>query len=105
VKFTFETAIYRGDDELELRVTYELSPYYPATHLQPAEGGDCEILDAEFLGVIKAAPLSINEWEALQMECEARAHQDAADAAADQADYLYEQQKDRRMMEQWESEL
>ena len=104
MKFTFETAIYRGDDELELRVTYELSPYYPATHLQPAEGGDCEILDAKFIGVTKDSPLSIEEWETLQAECEARAHQDAADAAADRADYLYEQQKDRRMMEQWESE-
>jgi uncharacterized protein (DUF2336 family) len=108
MKLTFDTTLERGDDELELRVTYELNPYIPATHLQPAEGGDCEILSAEF-GCHDApnlpAPLSEAEYETLQMEAEERAQQDAEDAAADHGDYLYQQYKDRRMMAQWEREL
>jgi hypothetical protein len=108
MKLTFNTTLERGDDELELRVTYELNPYIPATHLQPAEGGDCELISAKFVGVDAAslpAPLSEAEWDALLIECEERAQDDVEDAAAYHGDYLYQQYKDRRMMAQWEREL
>lgn len=105
MSYSFTTHIDRGDDELAVRVTYEVSRYYPATHLQPAEGGDCEIVSATFIDVDAAslpAPLTDAEYEVLQAVCEERAQDDAADAASDYADYLYEQHKERRMMAQFE---
>jgi hypothetical protein len=108
MKFTFNTTLERGDDELELRVTYELNPYIPATHLQPAEGGDCEIISAKFAGVDAAslpAPLSDAEWDALLIECEERAQDDAETAAADYADWKYGQAEDRHMMDKYEGQI
>ena len=101
---TFETFIQRGDDELELCVIYSVSPFIEQTYWQPAEGGDCEIISAQFAGIDAAtmpAPLSDAEYESLQIECEERADGDAQDAAADYADYRYEQFRDRKMMEQF----
>jgi hypothetical protein len=96
--FTFDATIYRDEDELELRVTYKVSPYYPETRLQPAEGGDVEILEAKFIDTdCLPAPLTDGEYDSLQVIAEARAPYDAADAAADHADYLYEQHRDRMM--------
>jgi len=103
---TFETCIYRDDDEIAVRVTYQVTPYYPATHLQPAEGGNCEIISAVIINADAAtmpAPLDDGEYDTLQVICEGRARDDEADAAADYADYLYEQHKDRRMMDAWEA--
>jgi len=103
--YTFTTFIQRGDDELELCVTYTVSPYIAQTNLQPAEGGDCEITQAEFVGIDAAtmpAPLTDAEYDALQIECEERAGSDERDAAADYADYLYEQHRDRQMMENYD---
>ena len=102
--YTFTTFIQRGDDELELCVTYTVSPYIAQTNLQPAEGGDCEITQAEFVGIDAAgriADFNDEEWEALQIECEERAGSDEQDGAADHADYLYEEHRDRKMMEQF----
>jgi len=99
---TFTTFIQRGDDELEVRVTYSVSPFIAQTYWQPAEGGDCEIINAEFVGIDVAgriADFNDAEYEALQIECEERAGSDEQDAAADYADYRYEQHRDQQMME------
>jgi len=96
--YTFTTFIQRGDDELELCVIYSVSPYIAQTHLQPAEGGDCEIISARWQKILPE-PLTDAEYEALQIECEERAGSDERDAAADHEDYLYEQHRDQQMME------
>lgn len=99
---TFTTFIERDDDELEVCVTYEVSRYYPATLTQPAEGGDCEIISAEFVGIDAASapsPLTVGEHDALQVICEGRASEDEMEAAADYADYKYQQYRDRMMFE------
>lgn len=99
---TFTTYIERGDDELEVRVTYTVSRYYPATYHQPAEGGDCEIISAEFAGIDAASapsPITESEYDALLIECESRADSDEQDAAADYADYRYQQYRDRQIEE------
>lgn len=37
---------HKGDD-IELLVSFSVTPFIPATHLQPAEGGEVELLIAE----------------------------------------------------------
>ena len=96
--YTFTTFIQRGDEELELCVIYSVSPFITQTYWQPAEGGDCEIINAEFVGIDVAgriADFNDAEYEALQIECEERAGSDEQDAADAREDYLYEQQWDR----------
>jgi hypothetical protein len=95
--FTFTTTIERGEASFDAAVSYSVTPYIPQTYWQPQEGGDCEILS------ITPDTLTEAEEEAVQAECEARAVDDAADAAADYGDYLYEQQRDQRMTDAWEA--
>lgn len=98
-RFTFDTAIERGDDEIEVRVAYEVSPFISATYWQPAEGGEVEIIS------ITPDTLTEAEEEKVYAECEARAPEDEADAYADHQDYLYEQYRDRQMTDAWEAGL
>lgn len=101
---TFDTFIQRGDDELEVRVTYSVTPFVAATYWQPAEGGEVELITAEFRNVDRAslpATLTDAEEAALITECEERCHQDMADEVADRADYLRDHQQDRWMMEKF----
>lgn len=82
--------------EYALDVTYSVNRFYPATHLQPAEGGDCEIISVmldgeEWDGLTQA------EEDRLQLYCQ----QDADERANDEAEYRAEQRRDERMMGQW----
>jgi len=78
--------------ELALDVTYSINRFYPATHLQPAEGGDCEILSVLLDG--EEFDLTQDEEDALQMACQ----QDADERLNDEAEYRAELRKDERMM-------
>lgn len=99
-KFTFTTYIEREDDELELRVTYDVTPFREATYWQPAEGGEVELIEAVFVeSDTHPAPLTDAEEAKLIAECEERAGRDLADKAADYADYQYEQYRDRKWRE------
>lgn len=108
-QFIFTTSIERGDDEIDVRVVYDVSPIIPARlygdYPQPAEGGEVEIIKAEFVGVGAASmpsPLTDAEYEALQDEAEARAQSDLADEAADRADWRYQEYRDRQLMREWD---
>lgn len=90
-KFTFDTVL--GKREAEVRVTYSCTPFVPATYWQPAEGGEVEIVRVEQNG--KAVFLSQDEEDLLLNEAQGRAAQDWDDERAAQADYLYEQYRDR----------
>lgn len=81
--------------ELALEVTYSINRYYPATHLQPAEGGDCEIISVLLDG--EEFELTQAEEDRLQMDCQ----QDADERANDAAEYRAEQRRDEIMMEGW----
>ena len=81
--------------EYELEVTYSINRYYPETHLQPAEGGDCEILSVLLDG--DEFDLTQDEEDALQIACQ----QDADERANDAAEYRAEQSRDEIMMEKW----
>lgn len=78
--------------ELALDVTYKINRFYPATHLQPAEGGDCEILSVLLDG--EEFDLTQDEEDALQMACQ----QDADERLNDEAEYRAELRRDERMM-------
>jgi hypothetical protein len=91
-----------GRHEIELDVTYSVTPFVPATYWQPAEGGECEIESITHNG--KPFALSDAEEDALLEQAIARSHDDMAEDAADEADYRYEQMRDRQMMERWERE-
>jgi len=104
-RFTFTTSIERDDDEIDVRVTYTVTPFVAATYWQPAEGGEVEIETAEFIGVDAAsmpAPLTDAELDELAEQAGARCRDDMADAAADLAAYRYEQYRDRVLMDRWE---
>lgn len=104
MKFSFTAYIERDDDELEVSVTYDVTPFIEATYWQPAEGGEVELLKAVFVeSDTLPAPLTDAEESKLIDECEERAGRDIADKAADYADYQYEQFKDRKMMDAWDS--
>ena len=83
--------------EYALDVTYQVNPYYAATHLQPAEGGDCEIVSILLDG---------KEWDGLTQAEENRLQQDCIDDAErrhdDEADARHEQARDRQMDDEWE---
>ena len=106
-RFTFDTTIERGDDELEVHVTYTCTPFIAATYWQPAEGGEVEVEKAVFIGVDAAsmpAPLTDAEYDKLTDEASARARDDMAEEAAAQADWRYQEYRDRQLMERWERE-
>lgn len=97
-KFTFTTEIFCGDDctPYDVEITYSVSRYYPATHEQPAEGGEVELLSAKMLGIEFKLT---DELEAELIEkCEARAHEDLEADAAAAAEYRAEQREDERMI-------
>lgn len=97
-KFTFDTTV--GKREAEIRVTYQVTPFVEATHWQPAEGGEVEIISVKYQG--KACLLSQEEEDALVEEAQARAADDCADEKAAEADWRYQEYRDRLLMERWE---
>lgn len=101
-RFTFDTTIERGDDELELVVTYSVTPFIEQTYWQPAEGGEVELHSVKHGDV--EIELTDAEESAIIDECQARCCEDQSEAEADRGDYLYEQQRDRIMMDRWNEE-
>ena len=95
--YHFVTELARGDDDFELDVTYTCTPFVGATYWQPAEGGECEIETITLGG--KPFALTDAEEDAVLEQAIARSHEDMAEDAADEADYRYEQMRDRQMME------
>ena len=99
-RFQFTVDHMAGRSEIELVVAYTCTPFVAATYWQPAEGGECEIVAVTHDG--KSFDLSDEEEDALLEQAIARSGGDMAEDAADEADYRYEQHRDRQMMEQWE---
>ena len=99
---------YEGEADIELEVTYSVTPYIPAqgpTYAcggQPAEGGDVELISVKLGG--EEETLTDAEEDALIAVCEKRAAEDCADEAAAEADYRYEEYRNRQMMARWENE-
>jgi hypothetical protein len=83
--------VERGDDELTLDVTYRVNRYYPATHWQPAEGGDCKIISVLLNGM--EFDITQAEEDRLQQYC----IQDAAERAEEAAERRAEMLRDDRM--------
>lgn len=102
MRFPFTHYIERGDEEIELSVIYSVTPFIPATYYQPAEGGEVEIVSVKCDGA--EFGLYSFEEDALQRVCEERAATDWAEAKADEADWRYQEYRDRRLMERWERE-
>jgi len=97
-RFTFDTTV--GKREAEVRVTYSVTPPVAATHWQPAEGAEVEILSIRQNG--KAVFLSQDEEDVLLEEARDRALQDWEDDKAAEADWRYQEYRDRILMDQWE---
>jgi hypothetical protein len=102
-KFTFTTELFCGEHDdvpYEVEITYSVSPFIPATHEQPAEGGEVELLSAKVGGIeVKLT----DELEAeLLTKCEERAEQDMRDRLEADADAVYEARRERRSDEWWQ---
>lgn len=97
MKFQFHTTV--GKREAEVLVTYSMTAPVAATYWQPAEGGEVEIDRIEDATTGKAVFLSQDEEDKIHEEASDRAMQDWSERLNDEADYRYEQYRDR-MMEQ-----
>jgi len=95
MRFPFTHYIERGDEEIELAVIYDTTPYWPATMEQPAEGGDVEIVSVKCDG--EPFGLYPHEETALQTVCEERAPYDVADEAAEAAEWRAQSRRDALM--------
>jgi hypothetical protein len=89
-----------GRREVELRVTYSMTPVVPATYWQPAEGGEIEIVSVKHEG--REVTLAPEEEDALLEQAIARSADDWADEQAAEADWRYQEYRDRQLMEKWE---
>ena len=99
-RFTFDHDVERNDDSIEVRVCYDVTPFVEATYWQPAEGGEVEIISVKRAGV--EFPLTDAEETALLAACHERAGDDLVEEAAAQADWRYQEYRDRLLMEKWE---
>lgn len=104
MRFPFDTTIERGDEEIEVRVIYDVTPIVPARlygdYPQPAEGGEVEIISITRDG--KPFHPTQPEEAVLLNECIARSGDDMAEEAAAAADWKYQEYRDRQLMEKWE---
>ena len=98
-RFTFWHYIERGDDELELFVTYSGTRHVPATYWQPAEGGEVELISVTHNDAEVA--LTDAEESTLIDVCQQRVGSDFAEYDADAAEYRAESRRDALMMERW----
>lgn len=105
-RFTFDTTV--GKREAEVRVTYSMTPGRPeqgptyACGGQPAEPPEIEIVSVKQNG--KEVFLSDDEMETLEQEAWNRAEDDWRDEQAAEADWRYQEYRDRQLMAQWERE-
>lgn len=95
MNFTFDTFIERGEDDLAVTVTYIVSPFYRATRMQPAEGGEIEISYIRSTGRNpRQIFVTATEHDALVIQCQQRAQSDIDDAKAAAAEYRAETRRD-----------
>lgn len=99
-RFQFTVDHMVGRQEIELRVTYSMTPVVPATYWQPAEGGEIDIVSVTHNG--KPFTLTDAEEDALVEQAIARSVDDWADEQAAEADWRYQEYRDRQLMEGWE---
>jgi len=99
-RFTFDYDIERGDETIEVRVCYDVTPFVEATYWQPAEGGEVEVISVKRDGA--EFPVTDAEDTAILEACQARAADDMAEEAAAQADWRYQEYRDRLLMGKWE---
>ena len=78
--FTFNTEIVRGDEAIEVEVSYSCTEFINATYWQPAEGGECEVSSVTMMD---GQPFITTEGEddALTTLCQDRAEADWDDYA------------------------
>ena len=100
MRFPFTHYIERGDDEIELAVIYDVTPFVAATRWQPAEGGEVEIISVKHKGAEFA--LSEAEEAALIAACQERAQSDMAEEAESAAEWRAQCRLDDLMMSRWE---
>lgn len=99
-RFTFDTSIERNDREIDVRVSYSVTPFVAATYWQPAEGGEVEIISIKRGG--EEISLTDAEESSILAECEARAASDIDEERAAEADWRYQEYRDRQLMADWE---
>jgi hypothetical protein len=90
LRFTFPHEIERGEDIINIDVTYTVTPFRCATYWQPEEGGEVEIVD-----IFPNTCLSDAEEDAIYDAAVARCREDLAEEAAEYADWRYQQYRDR----------
>lgn len=107
-RFQFTVDHMIGRRELELVVTYSVTPGQPETGPsyacggEPAEPAGVEIVSVKHGG--QPAMISQDEEDALLELAIARADEDLADEAAAEADWRYQEYRDRQLMERWEAD-
>ena len=99
-RFQFTVDHMVGRREIELVVTYSVTPFIAATYWQPAEGGECEIVSVKHDG--KEFALTAEEEDALLEQAVARSADDCADDFAAEEDWRYQEYRDRLLMEKCE---
>lgn len=99
MRFPFTTTIEVGDDEIELSVIYDVTPFVPAQlygdYPQPAEGGEVELISVKLGGA--DCQLSDEQEAALIRECEERANTDIAEEQAEAAEWRAQSRRDALM--------
>lgn len=99
MRFPITHYIERGDEEIELSVIYDVSPFVPAIlygdYPQPAEGGEVEIISVKCDGA--EFGLYPHEEAALLAACEERAQSDMEDEAAEAAEWHAQSRRDALM--------
>ncbi len=92
---TTGTIEFTTEDGIDYEIDYDCSSYVPATHWDPPEGGECEILEVRLDG--KAVEVEFGEEDELALENQCR--QDATDseegAYEAEMDARYEAMRDR----------
>lgn len=99
MRFPITHYIERGDEEIELAVIYDVSPFIPAVlygdYPQPAEGGEVEVISVKHKGA--EFRLTDDEEAALQTACEERAQSDIEAEASDAAEWREQSRRDEMM--------
>jgi hypothetical protein len=107
-RFQFTVDHMIGRQEVELVVTYSVTPGCPETGPTyacggtPAEPDEVEIVSVKHSG--QPVTLSDEEEEALWEMAIGRAGEDLAEEYASEADWRYQEARDRQLMERWERE-
>lgn len=99
-RFQFTVDHMIGRREVELVVTYSMTAPVAATYWQPAEGGEIEIVSVKHDG--REITLSEAEEDALVEQAIARSVSDWEEEDAAEADWRYQEYRDRQLMREWE---